>query len=1145
MSIYKMEKIVLALLLAGCLSSAAWADGTRIVNPSGTTYSPDPITGTFSGLSDEDAQDDEKEGGAIHNEGTITSITGMITVTGTGDEQVITGTTSFTNNETTSDKGSTSKDDTGGKGGAIFNEGNIGTIDGVYFESNESRRGGAIYNGAVETSTDVYDTNTGTIGTISGSYFVGNKGDLYAGAIYNSHYGVINSIDGCYFLENESDAGNGGAVENAWEDSTIVSITGCYFEGNKSIIGTGAGGSGGAVYNEGTIGSTDGTTGGISDTQFIENDASFGGAIYNKAGATITSITSTSYTTDANGMLTSSSSIFSGNTASGGGGSSATGGAIDNAGTIKLIEYTIFDSNVVQSESSVESMGGAIYNSGTIEKISNSLFKANVATGHEGGYGGAIYNNGGTIDVITYTTFDSNDARGSEGNEQGEGGAICNWQYSTINEISNCTFKNNISLWAGAIRNFADSAYGAIGTLSNCIFEGNVSQYGVGGAIYNEGYIGVTPDSEITAGGIINCSFINNSATVLNPDNWFDGNAVGGAICNSWYAGIETITNTSFIGNYATSEYGGAYGGAIYSTDDLTIAADNGYTIFSGNYTIDYQEIRDDNAIYMAKKNDGKITFSLSNKGTITLADNIRGEEGYSVEITGDGTDTTFCLLNDIYDGDVSIGNTTLSTIDGEVHTYNDVYGDGTISGDFYRMKSFTLTDNINMVVDVDLANEKMDRISTEEYNVGSYTLTVTGMNLISDTEEDKVAVYFAETALMKNVGAGMDGLPDSNQLEAFTPVYEYDVYYVYKDDSGLHDEAGGTHTLTDSTLISSSDDDGGYFVFHKSGFNPAVMATSVAEAGAYYAFGMVFDYNFEHSDYYMKLPEDVRLTIAEDQKNAKKALKENDPTRSAYYNQHELTYRGAWTRSFFSNESVDYSGWSSRDKYYGAMVGFDTDMKVHDNGWASVFTGYAGTLGIRQEYSGGHIKQLGGFVGLTESFYKKNFYNAWTIAAGMTKAHEHTMYGKDKDRIDQYGIATRLGWNIKLDDEGKYSLLPTFTASYTYVHPEDFTNAGDVRITGSGFRAVQLNPNVKFIMNLKNGWQPYLTVGEVWTVAESTHLRANGTKLDELDFDPYTEYVIGVQKRWANERDAYVQVLGHSDGRDGILVNAGIRWNF
>ncbi len=616
-----------------------------------------------------------------------------------------------------------------------------------------------------------------------------------------------------------------------------------------------------------------------------------------------------------------------------------------------------------------------------------------------------------------------------------------------------------------------------IGTVSGNFVSNSVTAAGnaEGGAIYNNG--------SITA--IKNSSFVGNSATSS------DGYGYGGAIYND--GSLGTITNTSFVNNSASTS-----GGAIYTTGDLTIAADGTSVVFVGNTANG-----ESNAIYMAEEST-TLTFSLSDGGSIAMYDIISGESDYSVEISGDGLDTTFYLLNDIESAGLSVGSTTLSTTG---NTLSDTVHE-------YKLSSFTLTSDINMSVDVDLASETMDTISAETYTVESHTLTVSGINGLTDTNKDSVEVKFTESSDLKESVT-------SSVSTTYAPIYRYDTAY-------------------------ESRDDGGYFVFDKSGFNPAVMASSIAQMGAYNAMGLMYEYNFEHSDYYAKLPADVRLAMSEGAKKAKKAPKENDPTRAAYYNQNEMTNRGAWFKSFFSNESVSYRGseWGSRDKYYGALVGFDSNLRDHGNGWASVFTGYAGTLEIRQDYSGGHIKQHGGFLGVTESFYKKNFYTAWTVAAGTNKVHDHTMYGHEKSRLYDYGIAGRLGWNFDLGG-GKFSLLPTFTASYSYIDPKDFTNAADVELTGNGLRAVQLNPNVKFIMNMKNGLQPYLTVGEIWTVGQSATVRANGNKLDELELKPYTEYGAGIQKRWANECDAYVQVLGHSHGRDGVVVNGGFRWNF
>ncbi len=1081
MKITPAEKFLLALLLTGCLTVANVAHAAdRITVESGDTYKDgstgsETITDTFDGLSDSNGDG----GGAIHNAGTITSITGTMSSDGTS-------TSSFTNNTTT------------GSGGAIYNTGTIGTaeeVDGVttvtggisntVFEGNSSSansvNGGAIY-------------NSGTIGEISNTLFKDNKltgSGTSGGAIYNS--GTIGKISGSEFTGNTTggSSNGGGAIYNA-SAGIINEISDSKFTSNSTV----SSGYGGAIYNAGTITSIKDTT---FDSNTVASSSQSGGAIYNASNGKITEI---------------SGSTFKNN-------SGLSGGAIYNTASIDSIKSSTFESNSAKSQ-----YGGAINNSSSINEISDCTFTSNTSVNG----GGAIYNTG-TISTISSSTFTKN-----TNSSNGGGGAIYNYG-GTISTISDSIFTENTSGTSssrgGAIYNAGGNKSSAsITSISGSQFTGNTSS-GNGGAIYNDNY---SASYTATIGEISGCSFSENSATN------------GGAIYND--GTITTIKNTSFYNNIASSN-----GGAIYSTKDLSIAADEGDVVFSGNTTGGSGD-----AIYMNNANT-TITFSLSNGGTIRMEDSIDGNSsGYSVVITGDGFDTTFYLLSDISNASISVGNTTLSFV-------NDEIGERSLDG-------FTLSSDIGMAVDVDLENEKMDTISVEDsesFVTNGHTITITGMNILNNANDERSAIYFADSDMMSYVKLGV------TTVTYYTPIYEYDygAYYVYKNGEYVYygDEP---YAVAEGTQITSDSEDGGYVVFEKgevrevqqeeedddsgsgdsssgggtsgtpSRYNPAVLASEVAQAGVYRAMNMMFEGSFEHSEYFMKLPQEVRLAQSEIAK-AKKQPKENDPTKVAYYNHNELTNRGVWAKTFASNENVSYSGgYDSRDKYYGAMLGFDSSLRDHGDGWAHLFTGYVGTVGIRQEYSGGHIKQHGGFVGVTESFYKKNFYTAWTVAAGTTKANEHTMYGHDKERLDSYGIAARFGYNF---DFGKFSILPTFTASYSTVNPEDFTSAADVHFSGSGLRAVQLNPNVKFIMNLKNGFQPYLTVGEVWTVGESSHTKAtwNGTRysIDTLDLKPYTEYGIGIQKRWTDEKDAYVQFLGHSDGRDGILVNAGIRWNF
>ncbi len=1143
---------------AGAIANRAWADGT--------TATIGTIEGNFIGNYAK-ATEIYAYGGAIVN---------LVTTGTTGTAQI----ESIQNSKFIENYAESEKDVS--YGGAIYNQGYIGTtetddkgnvtvevagINNTVFQGNKADRGGALYNGSEKTEGEEFSgTYTCIISSIEGTSFVNNTAAKFGGAIYNYDVGAIYNIDNCYFEVNKATDGNGGAIENAEANSYIGAITNSYFYKNEVVTGDHGGG---AIYNEGVIGS-------FQNNQFVENTSgNFGGAIYNNGG-----------TIGGNGGAIEENYFYN-NT-------SNRGGAFYNTVTRSVVSESGLNYDFLGSNHETFDLAliSSAEGSGTIFSITGNTFMNNTANN----FGGAIYNyHGGDIGEISDNLFYENAANG------GNGGAVENAEFDTsIGTMDNNNFVSNTSAGnGGAIYNQGtigiDAETGEANVaISNSTFTGNKAVNG--GAIYNnygtdtvyfydyetssvEGAEQVagastSTDSEGTTTYLYSVEKAGAGQIGNITQSYFKGNQAtdgsGGAIYVAsgtasngevYTTTIGTITNTSFVNNTATD-----VGGAIYSASDLTIAADGslsgGDVVFQGN-----TDGTDDNAIYMAIDQTtgkaGALTFNLTGGGSIAMYDNIKGESGtdengetvgYDVIISGDGTNNTFYLLNDVnavnnsgistYSaGSLGYNNADLSV--GGVTLYTTLYTSSDIAHP-YNVNSFTLANSFDMHTDVDLNNETMDRFvtygedhvyskdDTANYGTPGGTLNLAGLNLISDTEKDSVAVYFAEPGLMDDVTLSVH--------TAYTPIYTYNVDYIIYDDGKLYDENGNQTVDYDTALFSK--EQGGYLAFDNTGYNPAVMATSMATMGAYSAFGLMFDYNFEHSDYYMKLPEDVR--IAQQQEEPK----EGDPTKPAYYNQHELTYRGAWMRAFTSNEGIDYGGgWSSRDRYAGAMVGFDTVVHEHDNGWESVFTGYMGAQFIRQDYSGGRIKQHGGFMGITESFYKKNFYTAWTLAAGTTKAHEYTMYGQDKTRIDQYGIAGRVGWNIKLGDEGKFSLLPTFTASFTYINPEDFTNAAGARIDGDGFYAVQLNPNVKLIWNRPDGWQPYLTVGEVWTVGEHSKIYASWAdqrhKLGELDLDPYTEYGIGVQKRWAYEKDAYVQVLGHSHGRDGILVNAGIRWNF
>ena len=251
-----------------------------------------------------------------------------------------------------------------------------------------------------------------------------------------------------------------------------------------------------------------------------------------------------------------------------------------------------------------------------------------------------------------------------------QGGGISNI-YGGITDIIGSFIGNSISLttpyysnqavYGGAIYN-ADACgnyFSSIGNISGTFLNNYVSikdngSYigsALGGAIYNGGRI----DS------ITNSLFQNNHAEAER------GNAFGGAIYNTTphrnkvygvsVLGIGKIQNTSFIGNYAESESGTAQGGAIWSNRDLNIVADNGESIFSGNY-VQNGENKDQQAIFVTniieRKNLGYnnehshyFYQNETHKTVVTLNSINNGKIIFNDKITGETTKTP---INKYYD---------------------------------------------------------------------------------------------------------------------------------------------------------------------------------------------------------------------------------------------------------------------------------------------------------------------------------------------------------------------------------------------------------------------------------------------------------------------------------------------------------------
>lgn len=1015
-----------------------------------------------------------------------------------------------------------------------------------------STQGGAIY-------------NSGTIGNITGDFIGNSTTDYYdhyfGGAICN--YGTIGNITGDFVGNSASNYG--GAIVNLY-NAQIGDITGDFI-GNEVSIGQSGDGSGGAIYNKGRIGDIKGDFIGnyVKSTDYGD---SAGGAIYNEQGEI--------------GDITGDFTLNSVN------GYQASGGAIANMAysvvetfTAPEPEQSSYIGNIAgdfienKAVGEYEAKGGAVYNEARMGNITGDFYN-NSASAEESAGGGAIYNSWyaqlGTISG----DFIGNSAVALNGYSQALGGAVFN-----AGRIIGANAKGTIDVGKGTFVSPDGSQ--------------SITLYAPAFEVPPTGFKTNFIDEMLANDYKIKYIEDMGSQQFSTEEEWQqflaqleEGVKSGEVVLAEDFEKYEDIMfeytpsfkNSSFIGNSAVAKgaYGEAHGGAIYTTKDLLLEATDGYTsIISGNYVEDRNGKRPE-AIFMAGADESTLVISAVKNGKFIIDDQINGYDGYAVAFTGDKTGVVY-LNNDIkasmdirpqslqirdinpeekYIANVSLSNITLHLgRDTVLNNNNLTLNSGTLSmvnnqTGVSSLNNLTLKGDTNFVADVDLAKGEMDRFEAGYYgelppprsrdigNGNHYgNLHVAGLNMLSDAPDgqDITEIYFAQIGLKDNVVNGVNQTPTDYQTKAYTPIYQYNVMYDNREDAGYF-------LFTKGDKIFVPDGNGGTTVKptpdgnQSDAFNPSVLASPVAaQAGAYAAQNAAFSYAFQHADSFMPLPANQRFAL----RNANKYAINETPRFDTRLN--DLHDKAIWVRPYTSFESIPLKNGPKVDTItYGTLVGGDSQIKELRNGWGTVFTGYMGYNGSNQNYSGVSTYQNGGLLGATQTFYKGNFFTALTASVGASAGESHNMYGHENFTTLMAGLASKSGYNFEFKD-GKYIIQPTMQLSYSFINTFDYKNSAGVNIESDPLHAIQINPNIRFITNLKNGWQPYASVGMVWNILDDTKVTANDVRLPEMSVKPYVEYGLGIQKRWKDKFTGFTQAMVRNGGRNGVALTAGFRW--
>lgn len=527
------------------------------------------------------------KGGVIGNSGTIESITNTkFTGNVSSASYQAMGGAIFNADTGVIDKISKSEfiGNKSGSGGAIYNDGTITTISESEIGNNQASSGSAIYNtGHIGTidNTNIHDNtggdsilNRGKIDLISNSKITGSsstginsiKADssdtAHIGRIVNTEisnnkgYGInsfksdIDELDGVIIKDN---ANSGIRLTGSGESHKIGSIKNSLFENN-----------GRTGHNSALCIDVDSSLGDVSDTKFISNYGSSGGAI---------SVNNRGYSGISASIGNFTNVLFENNESSYAGGAIVFDSGDSSPLTVgKFKDITFKDNKTGQNAGALAVNGGV-----TLDDFENVKFEGNTANGA----GGAICVNDGKntkFGNFTNVSFENNEAASGSAISAMAGGTFKDWKkvYFVDNKVTgnggaggvvslnNATVGNwDVGVMQGADSDYRVSNGGGIyagysnfGNISNVAFK-NLHAESAGGGIWN---------SSSTFGNFTDVSFENISASN------------GGGIWNH-YGTIGNLTNVTFdkVGIESSSANNAGNGGVINNVSGTIGDWINGY----------------------------------------------------------------------------------------------------------------------------------------------------------------------------------------------------------------------------------------------------------------------------------------------------------------------------------------------------------------------------------------------------------------------------------------------------------------------------------------------------------------------------------------------------------------------------------------
>ena len=664
-----------------------------------------------------------------------------------------------------------------------------------------------------------------------------------------------------------------------------------------------------------------------------------------------------------------------------------------------------------------------------------------------------------------------------------------------------------------------------------------------------------TQDVEITSGivNIVGVRDNNNLSTIdfknnsgfeianqaqLNIENTMlmNANSFQGSVINLKNLDSMVVIKDSIIKNNQSQNLGGA----IYNEGIIDILADKNSTIIENNFAQD-----NSGAVY----NKGAFNIN-SGDASVILNDKISGDNGVIninhlnlfdnagvVEVNNEISGNTINFYDGTlkfgfhkYDNSAPVGLIGQEFVGSFASDVNfNIYGghittqDGIIAN--HNLGNVSLNSNITMSVDANLNNKTMDMLSFNSFdNPNEFIIDINNINILEPTVDKNFEIPFLDKNMDEATRQDVSSsIVYSGGDIAYSPIYKYQVSF---------DENMGSFkfSLPNSSVSSQY-----------SNFNPTVFSTPVSsQVGEYSKQLHTFNEAFYNMDSYMMKNIGNRTLMKFFNKYASVSM---DPLRGGVSN-NNYAFDG-WLKPYASYESVKFNGGLEVDNFnYGTFFGTNSKISLLKNGWETSWGLYAGYNGARQKYDDVTIRQNGGVVGYVREFYKRDFFAGFTVDLGTSFSDTSSRFGSDDSYMYSCAIASKTGYNFE-SKTGKVIVQPNVLLSYILVHTPEYKNYAGVEISQDPLNVLHIEPGVRFILNLDNGFRPFAFFNVVWNILEKSRVSANDVRLPSLSIDPYVRWGVGVQKTWVEKFSTFLQTSFTNGSRNGVGMQFGVSWRF